>query len=248
MWSSELLRPLRRILENVLPTPMLRWLVFVFGNLLLPKLSYSAFGEDLIAYQHLKSLNHKGFYLDIGCFHPRWASNTLLFHKKGWRGVAVDLDRYKLSYFKRSRGDRVTVLEAAVTGKKMPTEYTTAYKFRGKTGYSDLDTVDEKTAKAYRDCGMGEFICEKVRSIAINDLLEGLPTVNFLCIDAEGTDLDIVRNINFKRYQVDFILFEDNDSHGQGVDDLLRQNGYKHVLTAGGSVAYALKKHSLEGS
>jgi len=241
--DSKLLRYLRQILEPVLPRTMLRWLVFQFGNLVPPKFSYSSYGEDLIVYQHLKSLDNKGFYLDIGCFHPRWASNTLLLHKNGWRGVAVDLDSYKLSYFKRSRGDKVTVVRAAVLGRKT-TEHVTAYKFRDKTGYSDLDTVYVATAKAYRDRGVGEFICEEVNSIAINDPLEKLPTVNFLSIDVEGADLDIVSNIDFEKYKIDIILFEDNDSYGLSVDDFLKQNGYRHILTSGGSVAYALQVQS----
>ena len=42
-----------------------------------------------------------GNYLDIGCYHPVGISNTFLLHKKGWQGVVVDIDDYKLKLFKK---------------------------------------------------------------------------------------------------------------------------------------------------
>ena len=201
------LRRIRPILEMILPKKFLRWLAFQYGNFVPPKISFSAYGEDLIVYQHLHFLE-RGFYLDIGCFHPKWGSNTYLFHKKGWRGVAIDIDDYKLDYFKRARGGQVSVIKAAVCGKTCPEKKITAYKFRSKMGWSDLNTIDEKTALNYKHRGMGSFVCEDINAIGINDILKNLPPVNFLSIDIEGTDLDIIEHLDYIRYPIQFILFE----------------------------------------
>ena len=57
------------------------------------KISYSQSGEDLVLSKYLKYKKiEKGKYLDIGAFHPRWASNTHILHKKGFSGFCVDLD------------------------------------------------------------------------------------------------------------------------------------------------------------
>jgi hypothetical protein len=31
-----------------------------------------------------------GFFVDVGCFHPLFYSNTWKLYKKGWRGVNID--------------------------------------------------------------------------------------------------------------------------------------------------------------
>lgn len=56
------------------------YLEFILG-------SYSQNGEDLIME---KLLPEKGYYLEIGGYHPTRLSNTYRFYKKGWRGVVVE--------------------------------------------------------------------------------------------------------------------------------------------------------------
>jgi hypothetical protein len=128
----------------------------------------------------------------------------------------------------------------AVLGRVSDSREVSAYKFRFKSGWSDIDTVDESTAKEYRSRGMGDFVIQSVPSIGINELLENLPHVNLLNIDIEGSDLELIQNINFRKYLIEIIIFEDNRFHGETVELFLRKNGYRHIFTSGGSVAYAL--------
>ena len=65
--------------------------------------SYSQYGEDLIIdsfFKHHAPIK-SGNYLDIGCYHPVGISNTYLLHRRGWQGLVVDIDDYKLELFKR---------------------------------------------------------------------------------------------------------------------------------------------------
>ena len=66
----------------------------------LGKRSYAQSGEDLIVWGELAERvprchsatvsQDKGFYVDVGAYHPKLFSNTYLFYKKGWRGICVD--------------------------------------------------------------------------------------------------------------------------------------------------------------
>ena len=52
--------------------------VYLKNNYLFTKKkSFSAFGEDIEIKKHFK-INFKGFYVDVGCYHPIKANNTLL--------------------------------------------------------------------------------------------------------------------------------------------------------------------------
>ena len=43
---------------------------------------YSQFGEDKVLNEILKININKGFYVDVGCYHPKKHSNTYLLYKK----------------------------------------------------------------------------------------------------------------------------------------------------------------------
>ena len=43
---------------------------------------YSQFGEDKVLQEILKININKGFYVDVGCYHPIKHSNTYLLYKK----------------------------------------------------------------------------------------------------------------------------------------------------------------------
>lgn len=66
------------------------------------KYSYGFAGEDRIIEGILKpQITKDGFYVDVGCNHPQFLSNTYGLYRKGWRGVCLDanqklIDKYPL--------------------------------------------------------------------------------------------------------------------------------------------------------
>ena len=43
-------------------------------------------GEDLFIKDYFKD-KKKGFYVDVGCYHPIHRNNTFLLYKTGWSGI-----------------------------------------------------------------------------------------------------------------------------------------------------------------
>ena len=218
---------------------VLRLAGLAYGIVQKKSISYSQKGEDLILKSYFDHIGLKnGYYLDIGCFHPTWISNTHLFHKKGWTGTAVDIDDFKLRAMSLLRRKKVRTILAAINNDET-VETTAVYKF--KRVWSDIDTLDKKTAEKYKSEGRGEFFEAEVDCLTINTLLSQLPQVNLLNIDIEGLDHLIVQDINFKKYSPDVILFEDNENWGgdKKTQNKLLQNGYNLLFISGGSVAYA---------
>ena len=64
---------------------------------------YSQFGEDKILFEIIPKTMLKGFYVDVGCFHPKKYSNTYMLYKRGWRGVNIDMEEDKINTFKIAR-------------------------------------------------------------------------------------------------------------------------------------------------
>ena len=79
---------------------------------------FSQFGEDRILLEILKPKFTKGFYVDVGCYHPKKHSNTYLLHKKGWSGINIDIEQNKIDVFNLMRPGDLNILAPVSNEKK----------------------------------------------------------------------------------------------------------------------------------
>ena len=61
------------------------------------KSNFSQSDEEQVL-NELFNKTQKGFYVDVGCHHPRRYSNTALLYNKGWHGVNIDADKKNLKF------------------------------------------------------------------------------------------------------------------------------------------------------
>ncbi|MCX5706432.1 MAG: FkbM family methyltransferase [Candidatus Omnitrophica bacterium] len=172
------------------------------------KVSYSQQGEDLI----VNFIFSEGFkiskptYLDIGAHHPFFLSNTFFFYKKGCRGVLVEPDPILVKQLKQYRQDDIC-LNVGVSDKNMTSDF---YIMQSRS----LNTFSKEKAEALsRDTS---FNCPKIDNIVkvsmlnINTIIEkyfsNIP--NFISIDAEGLDLEILSSLDFSRYSPEIFCIE----------------------------------------
>jgi FkbM family methyltransferase len=75
----------------------------------------------------------------------------------------------------------------------------------------------------------------KVMSISLSDLLrkyEAPPIIDYLSIDTEGSEYNILRSLNFDQYRFNCISVEHNlTKNRELIFKLLTSHGYKRVLT-----------------
>jgi len=176
------------------------------------KISYSQSGEDLILLKYLKYKKiEKGKYLDIGAFHPRWASNTHLLHKKGFTGYCVDLDEERLRWFRFARGKKIKTIVGAVSN--LNDEYIKIYKFKRKSPFSLIDTTSLDHAKYFSSKMSNEYEEKIVKNHHINNIFTEVGKVNVLNIDIEGKDIDVIKSSDLKIIDPEIILIEDNSGY-----------------------------------
>ena len=60
------------------------------------------FGEDIFIRRFFKN-EKKGFYVDIGCYHPIKGSLTYYLFKEGWLGLNVDISKTSIDLFNIAR-------------------------------------------------------------------------------------------------------------------------------------------------
>ena len=166
-----------------------------------PKTSYSTFGEDLFISKFFKN-KKKGFYVDVGCYHPLDGNNTHLLYKKNWSGINIDVNELSIELFDltRKHDDNINL---AISDKK------TKIKLYYRKKINMLNTINKKLAKIHFQNGFQQKI---VNSDSLNSILSKSKfknkKIDFLNIDIEGNELNALKTLNFKKYNPKLICIE----------------------------------------
>jgi len=160
------------------------------GECLIPKgrESFAQCGEDIVVACLFDAIGIKnGSYLDIGACHPWDMNNTLLFYKRGWRGVNIDPLPENIALFRAARPRDVSVQ----SGIGAETGFKSFYRMHPET----LSTFNKVTAEEYSAQGHHLKSVAEVEVLSASDLVirhNIPPDLDFLSIDVEGDELDIV--------------------------------------------------------
>lgn len=209
--------------------------------------SYALEGEDLII-SHLVGSKNDGIYVDVGACDPTRLSNTKRFYKRGWRGINIDPNPESIEKFQRQRPRDINVnsgvgpevssdLEFFVMFP--PTVSTFSKKFRDMN--VKMGCVHEKTIQI------------KCRSLA-KILDENLPSgqkIDFLSIDAEGYDFEVLKSNDWSKYLPRVICVEcpthlnEMNRHCEIFEQqqFLLDKGYQLVLCNGMDCFYLYVDH-----
>jgi len=192
--------------------------------------SYAQQGEDLIVSSILWYLKiDRPRYLDIGAADPTIGNNTYLFYSRGFRGVLVEPNPSSCRELRRMRpGD--SVLEAGIGASDGEADY---YVMSGRFGEDGtLNTFSKAQADSLVASGewrIGRIL--KMRLWNINRVMQehfgGAP--DFISIDTEGLDLEILSSLDFGRYRPAVICAEVLTARNgveNRIGELMRSQGY----------------------
>lgn len=167
-----------------------------------------------------------GFFVEFGAADGVSLSNTLLLERKfGWSGILAE--------------PAVTWHESLSNNRNCKID------FRCVHSSSDMELIFEETINPLfstqhsylhndlhhnlrQDC-----VSYSVKSVSLNDLLSyhNAPfEINYLSIDTEGSELEILSNFDFLKYRIEIITVEHNFGPNRTeINRLLLTKGYKQV-------------------
>lgn len=180
--------------------------------------TYSQYGEDACLRgfmdRRCRDRKYRGFWVDIGAHHPTRFSNTRMFSELGWRGVNVDAMPDAIVLFVKRRPNDINV-NVGVGASSGELDY---YQFPDHAYNTFVkERVDALSAEWGRELVAGrDYQVRKVPVVTLKDLLDGyLPPgqkIDFLTVDAEGMDLEILKSNDWGTYRPEFVLAEVNDA------------------------------------
>lgn len=205
-----------------------QWLDFVAYTLRRAPDSQAQLFQDLFVLWSTKE-KRRGYFVDIGACDGVFLSNTLLLERDyGWRGIVAEPNPLFTAKLKKNRGAMVsTQCVWSVSGQKL------AFKQVAEPEYSTLKDIDPQDS--HEDRGVrSKFTTVEVRSVSLNDLLTKAKApahIDFLSLDTEGSELEILQAVDFEKWKFGHICVEHNFTpRRQEIFELLQSHGYTRVM------------------
>lgn len=199
--------------------------------------TYSQCGEDACIYSYFERRNwrkyksnkiiDRGFFVDVGCYHPVVYSNTYCLYKMGWRGVNIDGALGVKERFDKVRPHDSNIWALVSDSSESLTFYT--------WGESVYNTASKDIAeKLYREGRVDRPAVPITPPILkfsqiFSDYMTG-DAIDLLTVDAEGHDLEVLRSNDWARYRPELVVAED---HHHNVEGMLLCNISKYLKSVG---------------
>ena len=168
-----------------------------------------------------------GLYIDVGCYHPIRLSNTRFLHNKGWSGINIDISKKSIDLFRIARKKDIN-LNIGIGNKN---EISDVY-FQKKLFIAN--TLDYKHAQRF----LTQIINTKINVLTLNSVIDKYAKnkkIDFIDIDCEGKDLEVLQGLNLSKNEIDLISIE---MHGYNtrttkksdlIFDIMKKNRFKNV-------------------
>jgi FkbM family methyltransferase len=206
-----------KYIKKLIPSKIKRILKYSipkYGNV-----SFSQEGEDIILSRIFEG-KKEGFYIDIGAHHPSRFSNTMYFYKKGWRGINIDAMPGSMAAFDIERPEDIN-LEIPVSDKKEELTYF-IFNEPALNTFSESLAIEYEKDKYYHIILKKEMLTNTLESI-LDEHLTSDQKIDFLTIDVEGLDLNVIKSNNWKKYLPQIVLVE---IYGSDIQNLLKNSIY----------------------
>lgn len=188
--------------------------------------SVSQLGQDIWV---LEKLNYKqgGFFVEFGATDGVLLSNTYLLEKEfGWQGICAEPNPKLFAQLQKNRSCICKNTCIAGTDNE-EREFILADAYGSLASYEDCDQHKQKR-QAYRESG--EVIT--LRTETLHSFLKACKSpreIDYLSIDTEGSELEILQEFDFNFWQVKLLTVEHNfqEKPRQKIRDLLSRFGYQ---------------------
>jgi len=177
----------------------------------------------------LESLNYKksGYFVEVGAASGVELSNTFLLEKKyEWDGILSEpFPGWKESLEVNRSCKKDFRCVYSESGKKVKFNQTKEKEYSTISTFSNSDKHQSKRRN---------FSQYEIATVTLNDLLKEHKApleIDYLSIDTEGSEYEILKNLDFKKYSFKVITVEHNNTVNKTlIDKLLEKNGYKKQL------------------
>lgn len=217
-------------LKELIPLEKRRKIADVYNNSVhgFSNKSYSQEGEDMILRRIFDKVR-VGFYVDVGAYHPKKYSNTYYFYKIGWTGINIDAMPGSMKKFRNIRAKDINI-EIPISSKKQILTYY-AFNEPALNSFNKELSYERDGKDGYKIIFEKEIETSTLSDILDNNMPANIKEINFMSIDVETLDFDVLKSNNWEKYKPLIVLIEDlnfkiNNLAKSDIYNFLKQYNY----------------------
>ena len=207
--------------------------IYIKHKYFIPKKSYSMDGEDLIIFDYFKN-KKKGFFIDVGCYHPIHRNNTFLLYKKGWQGINIDIHSFSVDLFNYLRPKDLNYNYAISDKNEILNMY-----YQKKL--SQLSTIEYDQAKKVFQGPIKE---KKIQALTLDEILNISKIekkIDLLDIDVEGADFKVLKSFSLEKFRPELICVEIHEENFKKSKTYEYLNSFNYELIWSGVFSYIFR-------
>jgi FkbM family methyltransferase len=171
----------------------------------------------------------RGFYVDVGAGHPVADNVSLWFYERGWSGIVAEPQTTLARLYPRIRPK--DFMYQGIVGREEGTA--TFYQFGRLHGLSTTVAARANSAEAFGDT----YSASTLPVITLATLLENhrVQEIDFLKIDVEGAEADVIAGNDWERFRPKIVVVEavspgGGEPNWQHWEPVLLSKGYRFRL------------------
>lgn len=194
--------------------------------------SKSQISQDLFVY-YFTNYKKDGFFIEIGACNGVHLSNTFILEKIGWSGIICEPSKF---WHDKIKGRNCIINKKAIfseSGTKIKfDEFPTSPELSGFSKYLDEDQNQEVRSRGYMSPAFQSY---EVETITLNELISqntDKTSIDYISIDTEGSEYEILKNFDFKKYNVEIFTIEHAyiKEKREKIYELLSKNNYARIF------------------
>lgn len=204
---------------------------------------FSQCGQDKIIkeyfFNNLTDDSNKRYFVEIGSFDGVTGSNCYHFEKFcKWDGVAIEPS--KIQFQKLLKNRNCKIINSAIDKVEHEIEF-----FEVVEGYTQMSYLKNENDNYIRDTlnkdKRTRINKQIIQTVIFNKIIKN-KEIDYLSIDTEGNELDILKSIDFEKFNIKVLSVENNNSQDLRINEFLTKINFCYFDNVGMDEIYFNKK------
>ena len=184
-------------------------------------------GQDKIIKKNFFDGKKNGFFVEIGAYDGITGSNCYHFERfLNWDGIAIEPSNIQFEKLKKNR--KCKVLNNAISDEVKEVEFIEVTE--GLTQMSGInDSSFERNFKIISNDQASKTESIKLKTITFDQIVPKNKDIDYLSIDIEGGEMNLLKSIDFKTNSIKVISVENNIPEEQNFKNFFEEINFTYL-------------------
>ena len=184
-------------------------------------------GQDKMIKKNFFDGKKNGFFIEIGAYDGISGSNCYHFERfLNWDGIAIEPSNIQFEKLKKNR--KCKVLNNAISDEVKEVEFIEVTE--GLTQMSGInDSSFERNFKIISNNQASKTNSIKLKTITFDEIVPKNKDIDYLSIDIEGGEMNLLKSIDFKTNSIKVISVENNIPKEQNLKNFFEEINFTYL-------------------